>query len=157
MSAVKKKSAAFDLNEIFERVNETYFGGNVGKPRLEWSARISKSTMGKYNYATDTLTVNRLLNHTATPRYVLDFLVYHELLHKALGVQIVNRRRRVHTPQFRKLEKAFPKYREANDYLRELAKREHEKSRSEKKDSSSGPTAGRGKSYFERLLELFSF
>lgn len=157
MSAMKKKSAPFDLNEIFERVNETYFDGKIAKPRLTWSARVSKSTMGKYNYATDTLTLNRLLNRAGTPRYVLEFLMYHELLHKALGYQVVNQRRRVHTPRFRKLEKNFRQYREANDYLRILAKNEHEKSLAARRRTVSVRGAEpREKSYFERLLEFFS-
>ncbi len=156
MPAMKKKNDLFDLNEIFERVNETYFDGKIAKPRLTWSARVSKSTMGKYNYATDTLTLNRLLNRAGTPRYVLEFLMYHELLHKALGYQIVNQRRRVHTPRFRKLEKNFHQYREANDYLCVLAKNEHEKSRCKKKTTATVPPAMRRKSFFERLLKFFS-
>lgn len=157
MPAMKKKNDLFDLNEIFERVNETYFDGKIAKPRLTWSARVSKSTMGKYNYATDTLTLNRLLNRAGTPRYVLEFLMYHELLHKALGYQIVNQRRRVHTPRFRKLEKTFHQYREANDYLRVLAKNEHEKSLDSRRRTVSVRGAEpREKSYFERFLELFA-
>lgn len=159
MPAVKKKNDVIDLNEIFERVNETYFDGKLAKPRLGWSARVSKSTMGKYNYTTDTLTVNRLLNHAGTPVYVIEFLLYHELLHKALGYQVVNQRRRVHTPRFRKLEKAFPRYQEANDYLIALSKKQHEKSLDPRRNKPAGSTAkttARKKSYFERLLELFS-
>lgn len=153
---MKKKSDAFDLDEIFKCVNETYFGGKIAKPRLAWSARASKATMGKYNYSTDTLTLNRLLNRAETPRYVLEFLMYHELLHKALGYQVVNQRRRVHTPQFRKLEKSFRNYKEANEYLRAVAAKEHEKSRCEKKATEPVPPAMREKSFFERLIEFFS-
>ena len=79
--------------------------------------------MGKYNYTIDTLTINRRLNRADTPEYVLEFVMYHELLHKALGYSVVNNRRRVHSPQFRKLEKAFARYREASDFLEAFARK----------------------------------
>ena len=59
---MKKAAPAFDLDEIFVRVSQTYFGGKIARPKLAWSARGAKYTMGKYNYTTDTLTINRLLN-----------------------------------------------------------------------------------------------
>lgn len=120
---MKKAAPAFNLDEIFARVSQTYFGGKIAKPKLAWSARGAKYTMGKYNYTTDTLTINRRLNRPDTPEYVLEFLMYHELLHKALGYSVVNDRRRVHTPQFRKLEKKFARYREANDFLEAFARK----------------------------------
>ena len=92
---MKKETFAFDLDEIFVRVSQTYFGGKIARPKLAWSARGAKYTMGKYNYTTDTLTINRRLNRADTPEYVLEFVMYHELLHKALGYSVVNNRRRV--------------------------------------------------------------
>lgn len=149
MTTTSKKDA-FDLDRLFDRVNQTCFGGRLAAPKMNWSARTSKSVMGKYNYATDTLTINRLLNHADTPVYVIEFLIYHELLHKALGVQVVNNRRRVHTPAFRKLERAFPRYQEASEYLTALARSEHEKTPTRRKRKKPAP---RKKSFLERLLD----
>ena len=47
---MKKAAPAFDLDEIFVRVSQTYFGGKIARPKLAWSARGAKYTMGKYNY-----------------------------------------------------------------------------------------------------------
>lgn len=152
MSSTHKKDA-LDLDQAFERVNRTYFGGRLDAPKMSWSARTSKSIMGKYNYTTDTLTINRLLNQDDTPIYVIEFLIYHELLHKALGYQVVNDRRRVHTPNFRKLERAFPRYNEANEYLTALARSEHEKAQKRKSKKKPAP---RRKSFLERFLDALT-
>ena len=76
---MKKAAPAFNLDEIFVRVSQTYFGGKIARPKLSWSARGAKYTMGKYNYTTDTLTINRRLNRADTPEYVLEFVMYHKI------------------------------------------------------------------------------
>lgn len=152
MSPTRRKDA-FDLEKLFDRVNRTCFGGQLAAPVMKWSARSSKSVMGKYNYTTDTLTINRLLNREDTPVYVIEFLIYHELLHKALGYQVINNRRRVHTPNFRKLERAFPRYQEANEYLTSLARSEHEKALM-RKNAKTPPS--RRKSFLERFLDALT-
>lgn len=164
---MKKETFAFDLDEIFVRVSQTYFGGKIARPKLAWSARGAKYTMGKYNYTTDTLTINRRLNRADTPEYVLEFVMYHELLHKALGYSVVNNRRRVHSPQFRKLEKAFARYREASDFLEAFARKSVPRPSGEKnaacrnaserpaqlKSASRSPYR-RGKGFLEWLFDL---
>ena len=44
----------------------------------------------------------------------------HELPHKALGVRVVNGRRYAHTPAFRRAERRFRYYNEAQEYLQKL-------------------------------------
>jgi len=56
------------------------------------------------------------------PAFVVDFLVYHELLHKKLSVTWRDGRRRAHTPQFRQAERRFPRCAEAQAVLKRLAK-----------------------------------
>ena len=49
--------------------------------------------------------------------------MYHELLHKKLGVGWQNGRRAVHTPEFRRQEKRFEQCAMAETALRRFAKR----------------------------------
>ncbi len=49
----------------------------------------------------------------SVPAYAVDFVMYHELLHKQLGVKVVNGRRYAHTPAFREAELAFKRYDDA--------------------------------------------
>ena len=109
----------YDLEEVFRTCNQRNFGGRMPRPRgLTWSQRVNHSTMGTYNLNEDTVTVNRGLDRRDVPAYVVDFIMYHELLHKLLGVKTVGSRRHAHTPEFRKLEQAHPHYQQTQDFLK---------------------------------------
>jgi hypothetical protein len=56
--------------------------------------------------------------------FVVDFVMYHELLHKKHGVMTVNGRRLAHSPGFRADERQFVEYHEAERQLHELALRQ---------------------------------
>ncbi len=112
----------YDLERIFQTCSQRYFGGKMPRPKgLHWSARVNHSTMGSYNLRDDTLMINRGLDSRIVPEYVLDFVMYHELLHKLLGIDTTGGRNRAHTPEFRKLEQAHPDYQRAQDFIRKNA------------------------------------
>ncbi len=109
----------FDLETVFRNCNQHNFGGKMPRPRgLTWSQRVNHSTMGTYNLNEDTVTINSGLDRRDVPAYVVDFIMYHELLHKLLGIKTVGSRRHAHTPEFRKLEQAHPNYQQAQDFLK---------------------------------------
>ncbi|MFP4345123.1 MAG: hypothetical protein ACLFU8_10550 [Anaerolineales bacterium] len=107
----------FDLAEVFERVNAAYFDGRLDRPRLTWNRSFTHSKMGHYDFLRDTLLISVSLDDPKVPDYVIDFVVYHELLHKAFGVDVVGGRRYAHTPEFRKAEASFEHYDEARAFL----------------------------------------
>jgi hypothetical protein len=111
-----------DLEEVFERVNEEYFGGRLERPILTWSRAITRRKLGHYQPSRDTVMISSTLDDPAIPPYVLDFVMYHELLHKKLGAKVARGRRHVHTPEFRRAERGFRHYREAEDYLKNLGR-----------------------------------
>jgi len=106
-----------DLEAVFERVNAAYFDGGLARPVLTWNAAITRRKVGHYEPATDTVMLSLTLDGPAVPDYVVDFVMYHELLHKHLGIAFVNGRQRAHTPAFRKAEKRFPQYARAQEFL----------------------------------------
>jgi hypothetical protein len=69
----------------------------------------------------DTVMVSSTLDRENVPPYAVDFIVYHELLHKKLGVRWKNGRMAAHTPQFLRAEKRFRQYDQAKAVLRKLA------------------------------------
>ncbi|MGC9520901.1 MAG: hypothetical protein ACP5HG_03340 [Anaerolineae bacterium] len=109
-----------DLVEAFARVNAAYFEGQLDQPKLVWSRRRTERKLGHYDALRDTLMVSQTLDSQHVPRYVVDYVIYHELLHKALGTERINGRRRAHTPAFRKAESAFERYEEAQAFIRSL-------------------------------------
>lgn len=110
--------SAFHLQEVFERVNRTYFKGKMPAPRLTWSKALTRRKMGHYQPSTDTVLISLTLDNPRTPDFLIDFVMYHELLHKQLGMKVVGGRRYAHTRAFRCAERRFTHYDEAQKILR---------------------------------------
>lgn len=110
----------YDLEQVFERVNAACFGGQIARPRLAWSSTIARRLLGFYQHASDRLTLSRVLDDARVPPEAIDLVMYHELLHKQLGVQMVNGRHYAHTEAFHAAERRFPGYEAAKEFLDRL-------------------------------------
>jgi hypothetical protein len=108
------------LDASFDRVNVGFFGGALNRPKLSWSWTFTTRVLGHYNYLHDEVMISATLDHSEVPEYVVDFIMYHELLHKKLGFRWENGRRQVHTQEFSRMEALFPKRAEANKTLKKL-------------------------------------
>jgi hypothetical protein len=106
-----------NLAAAFTRVNDAYFEGAMARPTLVWNRTYTRRKMGHYDTFRDILMVSISLDHPNVPDYVIDYVVYHELLHKQMGIDLVNGRRHAHTPDFRQAEQAFARYDEAEAFL----------------------------------------
>jgi len=109
---------AFDLGAIFTRLNRRYFTGRISVSGLRWSARPLRTVLGHYDPGHGTITVNRCLDSPRVPRYVLDYLVFHEMLHAEFPVEPNGARRVIHSRKFREAEKKFPEYHRAIGWLK---------------------------------------
>jgi hypothetical protein len=110
-----------DLDASFDRVNATYFDGVMSRPHLVWSRTFATRKFGHYDHAHDTIMVNMVLDRPTIPDFAVDFIVYHELLHKQLGVTWRNNRIAAHTPELAARERQFQHYDQAKAILRKLA------------------------------------
>jgi hypothetical protein len=118
------RGRAHDLNEIFARVNEAYFDGLMLKPILTWNRMLTARKFGHYQPGRDTIMISVTLDDPEVPAFALDFVMYHELLHKKHGIMTVNGRRLSHSPAFRAEERRFAQYHEAERLIHELALRQ---------------------------------
>jgi hypothetical protein len=118
------RGRAHDLNEIFARVNTAYFGGLMPKPTLTWNRTLTARKFGHYQPGRDTIMISITLDDPEVPPFALDFVMYHELLHKKHGSMTVNGRRLSHSPAFRADERQFAQYHEAERLIHELALRQ---------------------------------
>jgi len=120
---VKKEISDITLESSFARVNEKYFLGLLEKPNLRWGTSSSR-TLAHYDYHIDTITVSNLFQDANTG--LLDYLIYHELLHKKLKFYNKGTRNYHHTGSFKKLERKFENYDEItaqlNNFLRNKAR-----------------------------------
>lgn len=122
-SSVSTKGHYFNLMALFTSVNQKYFQGKMHAPRLVWSARKSVRRLGYYHPDTDTITISQCLDQAQTPRYAAEYIMYHEMLHKHLGLKRANSRRMAHTSTFKQMEKQFTYYKEAEAFIAHLGKK----------------------------------
>jgi predicted metal-dependent hydrolase len=113
----------YDLKGIFAHLNHKYFGNALAQPTLSWSARRTKRILGHHDAIHDTIVISRSLDRAVVPRYVVEYVMYHEMLHIKHKPRVVNGRRMFHTSAFRVEEKQFAHYQEAIQWLELSAQR----------------------------------
>lgn len=111
------KGSVYDLDEIFDRVNQTYFQNAISKPVLTWSARRTYRILGHHDSTHETIVVSRSLDDRKVPQYVVEYVVFHEMLHIHHPTQHRNGRRYNHTPAFRRDEEKFMYFDEAEKWI----------------------------------------
>ena len=102
--AVPKTKTDEILEESFNRVNEAYFNGMLDKPNLQWGNK-STSKLGSYEYGSDAITISSIFRNE-NPEF-LDYVMYHEMLHKKFKFQNKNGRNFHHSSEFKKMEAKF--------------------------------------------------
>lgn len=113
----------FHLEEIRNRLNERFFQGGVraciGWGRTPGRRRRKSIRLGVYDHQTREIRIHPALDHPEVPRFFVEFIVFHEMLHQ-LFPSSNGPGRRVHHPRaFRDRERAFPLYEAAIAWERE--------------------------------------
>jgi predicted metal-dependent hydrolase len=110
----------YDLDAIFEELNKRFFHGLMARPRMSWSQTKTRRILGHYDPAHNAIIISRIFDHFAVPAFVLEYVVYHEMLHLKHPVRLRGSRRCVHSAEFQAEEKLFPRAGEAEGFLRRL-------------------------------------
>jgi hypothetical protein len=110
----------YDLDEVFESLNRQFFHGLMGRPVLTWSEVKATRLLGHYDPAHNTIVVSRVFDRKGAPRFAIEYLMYHEMLHLKHPVKQKNGRRCVHSRAFQEEEKLFPELERAKAYLKTL-------------------------------------
>jgi len=110
----------YDLEAIFEDLNSRFFHGLMARPRMSWSPGKTRRILGHYDPAHNAIVVSRIFDHSKVPRYAVEYIVYHEMLHLKHPVRLRGSRRCVHSAEFQAEEKLFPQLAEANAFLKRL-------------------------------------
>lgn len=116
----KPAGAHYDLTPMFEHLNERYFHNSLRTPRLGWSNRSWRSQLGCFDPALNQILINRRLDRRDVPKYVVAYVLYHEMLHLKHPIRLARCRRESHFSEFRAEERQFADYARAIRFLNRL-------------------------------------
>ena len=108
----------YHLEEIFDDLNRRFFHGLLGRPQLTWSQNRARRSLGHYDPAHNAIVISRVFDDPRVPRYAVEYIVYHEMLHLKHPVKLRGSRRCVHSREFKAEEKLFPELAKAQKFLR---------------------------------------
>jgi hypothetical protein len=109
-----------NLEGVFDRLNEQFFDGLLGRPQLGWSRQASRGMLGHFDPSHNAIIISRIFDGEKTPELALEYVMFHEMLHLRYPVDHQGVRRRVHTREFREAERNFPRLKEAKEMLKRL-------------------------------------
>jgi hypothetical protein len=108
----------YHLEEIFDDLNRRFFHGLLGRPQLTWSQNHARSSLGHYDPAHNAIVISRVFDGPRVPRYAVEYILFHEMLHLKHPVRLKGSRRCVHSREFLAEEKMFPEIEQARRFLR---------------------------------------
>jgi len=110
----------YHLEEIFEDLNRRFFNGLMGRPQLTWSRDHARNRLGHYDPAHNAIVISRVFDHPRVPRFVVEYIVFHEMLHLKHPVKLRGSRRGVHSREFMAEERVFPELTRAQNFLKRI-------------------------------------
>lgn len=105
-----------DLAVIFDEVVAAFFPNGVGDARITWGKQPPRRRgrrsirLGTYTHDQELVRIHPALDREAVPRFFVEFVVFHELLHHVVPARRVGTRVDYHPPAFRERERAHPDY-----------------------------------------------
>ncbi|MFH0834787.1 MAG: hypothetical protein V1881_00395 [Candidatus Micrarchaeota archaeon] len=122
----KRKESArgvtYDLAEIMGRVRVEYADvlAGITPASIAWSKSRGSRILGFHDSAFSQIVLNKILDNPRVPEFVVEYVVFHELLHckhRVLYQRGKSMRRTVHSGDFKNDEKKFRFYAAANAWL----------------------------------------
>lgn len=114
-----------DLEALFDELNEKHFNGAIGA-RITWGRmpalrRRRSIRFGSHCSLQNLIRIHPLLDQAFVPRYLVRYIIFHEMLHAFLGVdEKASGRRSIHPARFTRLEKAYPDYERAVAWIEDV-------------------------------------
>jgi hypothetical protein len=117
------RGRCYDLAEIYAELNDLYFQGGVqatiGWGRVPGRRRRKSIRLGVYDHQTREIRIHPALDRPEVPRFFVEFIVFHEMLHQLFPSGHGGTRRVHHPRAFRDRERAFAHYEAALVWERE--------------------------------------
>lgn len=136
-----------DLGEVLSRALATGVSRpHAGPLLLTWTRRPQRRLLGTYEPAGGgdpaVIRVNRALDDPIVPEALVAYVLHHELLHGEMPSTILDGRRRLHPPEFRRREREFPGSADLEEWEKKHFARLYRKSRRRERERSAARRSG---------------
>lgn len=118
LNSKKAQGKHFHLGEIFQRLNIRYFDDKLERPILKWSRKANRRRLGFYNEHQNQIIINKLLDHSDIPKFVVEGILYHEMLHILHPTHVKNGRNQIHGKNFKNDERKYEFYTNLQNWLK---------------------------------------
>ena len=124
---LETRGKVHDLASIYDDLNSRCFGDSI-KAQITWGPRRvpgnrkymrTSIKMGSYSVDDQLIRIHPSLDRKFVPRFFVEYIVYHEMLHQKHRIPVVGGRRQFHTPEFLAEEVTFECYDRARWWERE--------------------------------------
>jgi len=120
-AAASAQGEHHDLVTLFEQLNERYFARQLERPHIAWSSRTWRRQFGCYDPGPNQIVLNRRMDGPGVPQFVVEYVLYHEMLHvkhptRRSGCSLIS-----HSAEFRAEEKRYEHFGAARKFLDRLA------------------------------------
>ncbi|HUL34676.1 MAG TPA: hypothetical protein VL128_12380 [Candidatus Eisenbacteria bacterium] len=121
-AAASPRGDHHDLVSLFDGLNERYFESGLPRPHIAWSSRSWRRQFGSYDPGPNQIVLNRRMDCPGVPQFVVEYVLYHEMLHvkhptRRSGCGLIS-----HSPEFRAEEKRYEHFHSARKFLDRLAR-----------------------------------
>jgi hypothetical protein len=103
-----------NLAELYRKLNRRYFGGRLrvdvlwGRDRSR--PRRESIDFGSYELRQNAIRIHPALDRPWVPRFFVEYVLFHEMLHAAVGFRRRRGRRLLHPPEFLERERRFARF-----------------------------------------------
>jgi len=109
-----------DLRQLFDKLKQRYFRRQLPRPRLGWSSRHWRTQLGSFDPALNQIVLNARLDGKDIPQFVVEYVLFHEMLHVKHPLRAASCGLQAHSARFRSEERRFASYQRARRFLARL-------------------------------------
>ncbi len=123
-SKLVSKGRFYDLQAVYDKINQEYFNNEL-KLFITWFGKHlqknrTRVTFGLYHDPLKLIKINRLLDSSVFPDYIVNYVVYHEMLHHVCPSYYDEKGiHRIHSKEFKEREELFKEFNQAQSWLKQ--------------------------------------
>jgi predicted metal-dependent hydrolase len=123
LGGYSSRGKVYNLNQIFDELNEEYFEPLLTRPVLGWSKNKSFTRLGFYDATRNLIVISRIFDDSRVPEKLVRYLIYHEMLHIYFPTIEKGNRRIIHSKEFKQTERQFPQYEVIQKWIKKNVRR----------------------------------